>query len=442
MVKKIKLPLEMANGKRVGTIEELKANWDLEKVVLYYENGRLLTWLKDRYYSEEATQVAALESIADIKDLQKGLCNIFSMPFDEEKAIDINQVKVKNKKIERILRIAPDDEYINNADSVAFVQDDLMDLINKKKNVIYLCNNNFTIPLNVKNIKYKGIGDVTCIIDSKEEIDFEEMGIVFENVKFDEKYIKCVKNLNANDLKIVGATVLGALLAGQAGAAVGGAFATKAFGNKKVSGDNNSKEMATNKDLNEVADELYKKGWKLEHGEGVEQNIDLAISLYKEAAAIGNPMADLKLCTLSEVEEEGYSKTLKAAIEDNPDAMFDMGRIFSSGKYGKGIDKKIADYWYKKAIEQGGEQFKKVNNAAEGGDVSAMYIMGYIYELGKCGKAIDKTLAKKWYTKAVEAGYSEAQFKLNEMEKEEKKDENIVGNVLFRMFGLANNSKK
>ena len=81
MAKKIKLPLEMANGVAVRTIEELKENWDLEKIVSYYRNGRLLTWLNDRYYDEQAEQLKLLEDVTDAHELQNKLCGIFDMPF-------------------------------------------------------------------------------------------------------------------------------------------------------------------------------------------------------------------------------------------------------------------------------------------------------------------------------------------------------------------------
>ena len=41
MAKKIKFPLEMKDGVMVRTIEELRENFDVEKLVEHYESGKL-----------------------------------------------------------------------------------------------------------------------------------------------------------------------------------------------------------------------------------------------------------------------------------------------------------------------------------------------------------------------------------------------------------------
>ena len=59
MAKKIRFPLKM-NGTDVRTIEELRANFNLESVLGYFANGKLSTWLKDRYYDNEAGAIDEL----------------------------------------------------------------------------------------------------------------------------------------------------------------------------------------------------------------------------------------------------------------------------------------------------------------------------------------------------------------------------------------------
>ena len=47
MVKKnIKFPLEMKNGEKVRTLEELKVNYDIESILNYYFSGKLKVWYK------------------------------------------------------------------------------------------------------------------------------------------------------------------------------------------------------------------------------------------------------------------------------------------------------------------------------------------------------------------------------------------------------------
>ena len=48
MAKKIKFALEMAEGIKVRTIEDLRAHFDMERVMMYFSDGKLLEWLEDR----------------------------------------------------------------------------------------------------------------------------------------------------------------------------------------------------------------------------------------------------------------------------------------------------------------------------------------------------------------------------------------------------------
>jgi len=64
MAKKVKFPLKMADETPVRTIEELREHFDLASVLGYYDNGRLVEWLTDRYYEDEASKINALDSSA------------------------------------------------------------------------------------------------------------------------------------------------------------------------------------------------------------------------------------------------------------------------------------------------------------------------------------------------------------------------------------------
>ena len=61
MAKKIRFPLKI-NGADVRTIEELRENFDLEGVLGYFANGKLVIWLRDRYYNGEADAIENLSS--------------------------------------------------------------------------------------------------------------------------------------------------------------------------------------------------------------------------------------------------------------------------------------------------------------------------------------------------------------------------------------------
>lgn len=97
VMKKIKLPLEMADGVAVRTLEELKDNWDLEKVLNHFLTGRLLTWLNDRYYSDISEKISKLDVNTDSLELQKSICDIFGVEYDIDNSINIDDI---NEKIE------------------------------------------------------------------------------------------------------------------------------------------------------------------------------------------------------------------------------------------------------------------------------------------------------------------------------------------------------
>ncbi len=72
MARKIRFPLKMTNGTEVRTIEELRAYFDLTAVLGYYADGKLVTWLRDRYLDSEADKIEAL--VKDSKSFQNDLC--------------------------------------------------------------------------------------------------------------------------------------------------------------------------------------------------------------------------------------------------------------------------------------------------------------------------------------------------------------------------------
>ncbi|SEK98026.1 hypothetical protein [Ruminococcus albus] len=61
MAKKNRFPLKL-NETDVYNIEELRDNFDIDAIIEYYKSGQLLTWLKDRYYYDEADIIESLSA--------------------------------------------------------------------------------------------------------------------------------------------------------------------------------------------------------------------------------------------------------------------------------------------------------------------------------------------------------------------------------------------
>ena len=127
MARKVKFPLHMANGADVRTLEDLKANFDLTSVLEYYSTGKLLTWLRDRYCDQEAARV---EEITPDMNLAKELCNIFGIDMKEEaEEVDMEFVERRKQKKTELLQLGATKELLDNIDSVALNQDDLIDCL-------------------------------------------------------------------------------------------------------------------------------------------------------------------------------------------------------------------------------------------------------------------------------------------------------------------------
>jgi hypothetical protein len=179
----IKFPLELKDGAKVMTIDELRANFDLNKIIDYFKDGTLEKFLRDRFYEDEADALKNLNT-AD-KDFVEKLCNIFCI--DELPEI----AAWRKERREKLKQFTDDEEIFENIDDVAFNQDELEDIL-REENIpatIYLCDKIFRFNsgiLKKTNIRYVGIAErVTVLLESGKEIDFKAFGITFENVEFD-----------------------------------------------------------------------------------------------------------------------------------------------------------------------------------------------------------------------------------------------------------------
>ena len=192
MAKRIRFPLEMENDIEVRNLEELKDNFSLARVIGYINDGKLITWLQDRYENELAEEVKKIN--VEAEDAAKKICELFDVEYDETAEEEVEKAEERKRKLELLKKFPDCMEYAKYIDLVAFDQDDLYDLLDENVNEIYLCGNKFTIPIAKGNIKYVGILDkVTVVINSKDPVDFNSRGIIFDNCVFDENYAKLLK---------------------------------------------------------------------------------------------------------------------------------------------------------------------------------------------------------------------------------------------------------
>ena len=167
--------LKLKDGATVSTLEELRENFDLEKVVDCFHSGELLQWLKDRFYDDEAE---AIENIDDDTNLIAKICTALNVECEED--LEFTQ-RLREKKA-RLAELTDDENIIDKAAVTALNQEDLATLIQMGCKTIYLCGEIFNVPLRMAGVKYIGILSTPKIkIRAKSQDDLDEKKIVFEN---------------------------------------------------------------------------------------------------------------------------------------------------------------------------------------------------------------------------------------------------------------------
>lgn len=180
-VKKVRMTLKLKGGVEVRTLEELRSYFDVEKILAYFKAGMLLKWLDTWHYTDEADKVRALD---ENEDNLEELCKIFNVEYSSPE-----EIEWRTERLNRLKKFTSDPEILSQVDNVAFDNDDLLDIL-EEENIsdIYLCGSKFTFSsgmLKFENKNYYGVGNVTVKIESNQPVDLDELGLYFENVKFE-----------------------------------------------------------------------------------------------------------------------------------------------------------------------------------------------------------------------------------------------------------------
>lgn len=187
MAKKIKFALKMQDGTEVRDIESLREHFDADTVVGYFLDGRLLTWLGNFYYDTEADLVEKLDK--NDGQLKKKLCEIFDVEYEDDGEFDVELAAKRREKLEKLKQYTADEKILALVDNVAFDRNDMVELLDEDADTIVLVDGTYRIPLREHNKKYIGVGNVLAEINSKEVVDFDKLGITFENIHFNDEYL-------------------------------------------------------------------------------------------------------------------------------------------------------------------------------------------------------------------------------------------------------------
>lgn len=212
MIRKIKFPL-LIDNEEIRTIEELKKNFDVEKVVEYFFDGRLKIWLQQREYTNELSMLEKLESLNDRHQIPLELCKIFNVEYSDNK-VDISGLEKRNKRLSVLKSYTDDESWKEKLEDIAFTQEELeKKLSTKNSNIIfevYLCGEIFAVSDKFKDIAYIGINTPSVKLISDKVFDAKANNIKFQNVKITsdvkldlkiKEYKTCIIDYNKINLK-------------------------------------------------------------------------------------------------------------------------------------------------------------------------------------------------------------------------------------------------
>lgn len=182
MAKKIKFPLEMKNGIQVRTLDELQENFDVEKTIGYLLDGKLKTWLEDRYYDHQANEISKLDIYAPDINEKLGVILGIDPKLCTTADVDVEEIEKQKKRLVKLKAYTDNESIWDKIKYVAFDQEELACLLDECCNEIYLCGENFQIPYSIGNISYIGVNQPKVFINADGEIDLDEQNISFDNI--------------------------------------------------------------------------------------------------------------------------------------------------------------------------------------------------------------------------------------------------------------------
>lgn len=383
---KIRFPLKLKDDAEVRSLQELRENFDLEKIIQYLIDETLERWLDVWMLVDEAEKVRVLDK--GDKDIGRKLCEIFGVEPPEEE-VDAEDIAWRTERENRLRQYTDNKEILAKVDYVAFDSGELYDILEEEDtDTIYLCNNSFVFNSGVLKYRgkyYIGIGKVEAVIKSTELVDFDTLGISFQNIHFDRQY-EALTNL---------APAMWFQKGEEAYSKADFVKANEYF--TKAANAGNS-------------DAFYKLGELYEKGEGVDQSNTTALEFYNCAANMGNIDA---MCVLGNMYRYGRTNIKKdkgkavdwfgqAAEYGNVFAMLELANMY---RYGEGIkeNKKEAAKWFQKAVDLA-DNDENIADKYTGNMYDALACM---YRLGE-GIEKDASLAMELYIKAAKYGNDDA----------------------------------
>lgn len=183
----------MKDSVMVRTLEELRANFDAEKLIGHWLSGKLQIWLIDRHYEDRLAKVNGVN--ASNETVLVELCKALDIDIEKtENQVEVDKIAKQQEKLKIIRQCTDDKNIIENVDDVAMDQTELETLLHRQIKKIYLYGDAFFInDMILRNVSLIGINNPIIKIEADSLIDFDEMNVQFYGCKFDDKYIQLLK---------------------------------------------------------------------------------------------------------------------------------------------------------------------------------------------------------------------------------------------------------
>lgn len=177
--KKTKFPLEMKNGKMAGSLEELREWFDLEKVVEYFANGKLRTWLENHYEDEACEEISRLTGEeADFAERLTAALGI-EPGQGELGGADIQELMKQKNLEERLKKYYPEEEAEKMSKSAAGSQEELESLVRSGSQEIYVLMDTFYVPKWMQGVRFIGVGETTVGLEAENTVEFQRQRVRF-----------------------------------------------------------------------------------------------------------------------------------------------------------------------------------------------------------------------------------------------------------------------
>lgn len=201
MNKELQSSLRLENGVVPHTLEDIRQHFDLPRIIEAYKSGELLRWCQERYYENEVEDLKIRETLHFESDEELG--ESLRILFRVEETMPAPTDSKHLQQIQENLRAYTDNpEILNQADRVAFDQEELAVLLSKGTNPIYLCGSKFTLPASKRGRTYIGVNKPEVELSGGDCFDDSE--ITVQNVKTNLTSDKSMRSLFHSRLDSLG----------------------------------------------------------------------------------------------------------------------------------------------------------------------------------------------------------------------------------------------